>query len=72
MGKYKWNDAKLQRKSRNYDWVMIAFAVIALAVYFFQLPMLFLLLAFAVAVVFYVLSWRVKSKDTKLKIKDNK
>ncbi len=69
MKKYQWNDANLKKKAQRYDWLMLGLAGIALASSqlikgISGLVLLGLLVAAAAC---FVLSWRVKGQDAKLK-----
>jgi hypothetical protein len=63
--KYQWHDASLKRKSQTYDWLMLGCAGVALAVRLLWADILSALLAGAI--ICFMMSWRLKSQDAKLK-----
>jgi predicted histidine transporter YuiF (NhaC family) len=67
--KYQWHDASLKRKSQTYDWLMLGCAGVALAVRLLWADMSSWLLSalLAGAIICFMMSWRLKSQDAKLK-----
>jgi len=66
---YQWQDPRLKRKYYLYAWSLVGFGVLALAVIKLMpsLPEFVFLGLIGIAVVFFVLSLRMKSKDLSLK-----
>jgi len=69
MKKYQWYNPELKKKANQYDWIMYGFAAVAIITRLLwdKINGWLLLLFLIGAGVFFILSWRVKSQDTKLK-----
>jgi hypothetical protein len=67
--KYQWHDASLKKKSQAYDWLMLGTAGVALLLRMAWADVSgWVLLGLLVgALVCFVLSWRLKNQDVKLK-----
>ncbi len=71
MKKYVWKDANLKRKSQRLDWAMYGFGLLVLLLWVMNQGK-FLLVPFGLALVCFVLSWRVRIDDSKLKSANSK
>lgn len=69
MKKHNWVSQELERKHRNYIWLMWLFGLVALVCLFLMPEALkaWNLLPLGLAVVMWLLAWRVYSKDIGLK-----
>lgn len=67
--KYQWKSAVLKKKANNYTWLMIASMLFALAILYLaaEAYKVYNLIFVALAIVFWVLSYRTQSQDKKLR-----
>jgi L-asparagine transporter-like permease len=72
--KYQWNDPKLQGKAKTYDSIMLLAAIlVVVSIYLLPPSMKMANIAFLViGFIMWILSYRTKEKDRKLKGNTNK
>jgi len=68
--KYQWNDLKLQKKAKTYDYLMVLSGILVVAC-IYLLPDKYImanLIFIVVGIIMWILSDRTKTKDKKLKL----